>query len=403
MNNATLTQATLMALTMQNMAHKAGPLSTALMQGQVINRNIKQGETVCCYYNGLGDLLRIGDVPVHGGDFFVDNENRMYDLSGGKIRIRDGLSGYVYDDESVDAYDFKVISGGTCCAYKVSENEQLWRFFFEDGTSCDIEYPRFANYFPKIGYRNGLIGIGVGLAINLNGVYIYDKSGQLLSRLVDINTPTSLSETEIYAVLPNSPTGALVITQVILIGGSGYGAWAVTTSTSARITLFEGYSVRGQTTEYLGADQSYAYFKVQMYDSEQQYTIDEWLVWKVSIDDYTSELHEHYYGTEPVFYNPISSMGSVAANLDGTTKLYDMSSMEQLYASVLTSVPNTSIIRENEAFLWINGKGVYQKTISDWLMYPTSVYPRSEPYGKLGYAIESQNIGKIGTAVVLFE
>ena len=78
MNNMQLTYATLMALTTQNVMTRGGPNSTSLMQGTVITRNIISGDTVCCYEDIGGGLLRIGDIPPYSGDFFVDINSQMY-------------------------------------------------------------------------------------------------------------------------------------------------------------------------------------------------------------------------------------------------------------------------------------------------------------------------------------
>ena len=67
MTESQLMYAAMLALTKQNMAFKLAPLSTAQMQGQVINRNIAVGETVVCWMNNSGELTRVGDVPAHNG------------------------------------------------------------------------------------------------------------------------------------------------------------------------------------------------------------------------------------------------------------------------------------------------------------------------------------------------
>lgn len=88
---------------------------------------------------------------------------------------------------------------------------------------------------------------------------------------------------------------------------------------------------------------------------------------------------------------------------DGTAKLYEVSTMMQLYENELPSVSSSGNVRENEHFIWIPGNGVYQKVALGWLMYPTATYPRSAPYGKLGYAYRNAKIGSNGLAIVLFE
>ena len=157
--------------------------------------------------------------------------------------------------------------------------------------------------------------------------------------------------------------------------------------------LWEGIS-------YLGTDQAYVYGKKSFPDEEDGL----WWLTRWSIDAYDGlEVVKQYREDEPIFYPPPTPMGSMIANVDGTRKLYEIGGMRQLYPADLTDLPATNLVRENAKYLWIYGKGVYQKLATGWLMYPTAVYPRSEPYGKLGYALRYAPIGTQGLAAVLFE
>ena len=401
MNSATLTQATLLALTMQNQAQKAAPLSTALMQGMVINRNIRAGETVGCYYNDSGELLRVADAPGYSTDYFVDEENLMYDFYNGRIRIRDGLSDTLIDD-TVDAYEFKVISGGACCAYRISDTEYVWRFFYSDGPSVDITLPTTGSGTELvIGYRDGLICACSSSIYGGVTPYIFDRSGALLGTLKNLSNPY-VTYTASMAVPLNAST-AMVIVNALTYAGSYDVPFYFTTSTADSLDVWSGYTT--YTRQYLGADQSYMYGVARLSDGaeEDPAPIDDWIMIKWPLD-YVGEstLVAEYY-SEPTFSPPPSQYGTIRMSQDGTARLYEASTMTQLYENDLPSVSSSGNVRENENYIWIPGNGVYQKVSLGWLMYPTATYPRSEPYGKLGYAYRNAKIGSNGLAIVLFE
>lgn len=398
MNSAKLTQATLLALTMQNQAHKAAPLSTALMQGMVINRNIIAGETVGCYYNDSGELLRVADAPGYSTDYFVDEENLMYDFYNGRIRIRDGLSDTLIDD-SVDAYEFKVVSGGACCAYKISSTENLWRFYFADGPSVDMTLPS-SELDIVLGYRDGLIcvctsGTYVGVT-----PYILDRTGAVLSTLKNLSSTWGTFTAKI--AVPLNASTAMVVVNVLTYVTSVDTVEYFTASTVDALEVWDGYTIYSYS--YLGADQSYMYGLGRLSDGEDPPSaLDDWVLIRWPLDYVgASETVEEYF-TEPTFSPPPSQYGTIRMAQDGTAKLYEVSTMTQLYENDLPSVSSSGNVRENENYIWIPGNGVYQKVALGWLMYPTATYPRSEPYGKLGYAYRNAKIGSNGLAIVLFE
>lgn len=398
MNSATLTQATLLAMTMQNQAHKAAPLSTALMQGMVINRNIIAGETVGCYYNDSGELLRVADAPGYSTDYFVDEENLMYDFYNGRIRIRDGLSDTLIDD-STDAYAFKVVSGGACCAYKISNTENLWRFYFSDGPSVDMTLPS-SELDIVLGYRDGLICVCTGGTYTGVTPYILDRTGAVLSTLKNLNS--TLATITARIAVPLNASTAMIVVNVLTYAASFDVVEYFTTSTVDALEVWEGYTIYSRS--YLGADQSYMYGLGRLSDGEDPPSaLDDWVVIRWPLDYVgASETVEEYY-TEPTFSSPPSQYGTIRMSQDGTAKLYEASTMTQLYENDLPSVPTSGIVRENENYIWIPSLGVYQKIALGWLMYPTATYPRSEPYGKLGYAYRNAKIGNNGLAIVLFE
>jgi hypothetical protein len=83
--------------------------------------------------------------------------------------------------------------------------------------------------------------------------------------------------------------------------------------------------------------------------------------------------------------------------------MLDLTTMSEIYGDILTNIPDSPLIRENDGFIWITGMGVYQKTPNGWLMYPTSEYPRDDDNQLLGYAIRNVKVGNEGLAIVLFE
>lgn len=397
MTESQLMYAAMLALTKQNMAQRMGPNSTALMQGMVINNNIVAGDTVCCYYNDSGNLLRVGDCPSSDG-FFVDEENRMYDYNNGYIRIRDGLSGYVYDDESVPAYGFRVIGGGACCAFKVSDSTNQWRFFHPDGTSADIALP---GSIDTVGYRNGLISVGYKTDRYTAKITIYRKNGELVGTLADWPL-TYVVDTDVAYTIPINENAAIGFARIYAMSANYTVTARVSSISAVTLDLFPDYMVYGGVYSYLGYDQSYFYGLARLASEvDPSEPLDDWVLIRWSIDDFDGPEEVGEYYTEPSFYSPPTQWGSLIANIDGSNRLYEISTMTQLYG--LTGLPGTSLVRENEAFLWIYGSGVYQKTGLGWLMYPTAVYPRSAPYGKLGYSLRNTNIGKNGLAIVLFE
>ena len=399
MTEEQLMYATMLALTKQNMAQKIAPASTTLMQGQVINRNINPGDTVCCYYNDSGELMRIGDVLAHVGNFFVDDNSRFYDLANGYIRIRDGLNGYVYEDQNTPAYAFNVLNGGACCAYQITNTAPyIWRHYFPDGEFTEFEYPESA--FVQVGYHNGLIGISWRESGRRTKTSIYSKSGLLIASLMDYEVGSELDITP-YACIPINESSAAVRILFTGFASSVYFWMIISTSTVEGVGEWADYHRINEVQ--IGNDQSYYYESARLTNPEDDTPLDIWVLIRWGLDSSASVEEVARFYTEPVFNGPPDQYGSIVENVDGDFKLHEISTQQQLYSEVLPTVPNTNLVRENEGFIWIDGAGVYQKTAIGWLMYPTSVYPRFEPYGKLGYSIRNTRIGYTGLAVVLFE
>ena len=404
---------TMLALTKQNMAHKVAPLSTATMQGIVINRNITVGETVCCYYNDSGELTRLGDIPPHNGNFFVDENNRLYYFQDGKVHVIDGLSGHV--QEEIDAYEFSVPNGGECCAYRITDSreEDIWIVALPDGSRVTIDIPVGSQSGHTFGYRNGVIGIACNNGF-YSGITLYTYCNGQLHELTGQGNLTAADH--VYPI--NETTVAVDIRGLSYFWNVLYRRYAV--SSDLGMLVYEdpwnagGYVTVAEDTQTIGADQSYVYQIAGIYEEVeideqgttekvfQYYAFGRW-----SIDDYSGvEILETF--TDPrTYYGPNTPWGNMiyqeTVNEETVRQMIDISTRQPVYVNELPDPPATSLVRENEAYIWIEGMGVYKKTPLGWLMYPTSSYPRSSPWGKLGYSIRNTKIGRNGLAIVLFE
>ncbi len=411
MNSATLAQATLIALTMQNQAFKVAPLSRATHSGMCINRNITIGETVGLYYNAGGSLLRMGDVPGYTSNFWVDDDNRFYTVQDGKLIIKDGLSGETLDDTR-DAYGFSVTGTQTCCAYKSSAESNEWVVILPDGSiTAPIHILSTHNGPPSFGYRNGIIGVCVGTTNSWTGVdtYTYTATGEYLHTLQkggQLAASASL-------VLPlNENTVGYAVDSLSAWTNYHVSAYAIASTTGYNVSdMWQGYPVYnyGSSNGWLGADQSYIYVFAHHYDSEIQEWTDEYYIARISIDAYDGLelLRTETSDTAPFSSLKATQKGTIVQSITsgGITNrtMIDLSTMSEVYTDVLTNIPGNISIRENDAFIWIDGMGVYQKTPNGWLMYPTSEYPRNDDNQLLGYAIRNVKIGNEGLAIVLFE
>lgn len=420
MNKATLTQATLLALTMQNQAFKVAPLSRATHSGMCINRNITVGETVGLYYNGGGSLLRMGDVPGYTNDFWVDDDNRLYtiDTTNNRLIVKDGLSGETLDD-TIDAYGFVVAGTRTCCAFKSSQDENEWVVILPDGTMSDpISILSSHNWTPSFGFRNGIIGVCVGSSGSWDGTdaYTYTAKGQYLNTL---QKGQSLGDSDVLVLPINETTIGYAHNHLGPWLNQGISDYAIA-STTGFVTHDmwgeSGYSVfyQGTSNKWLGADQSYIYVSARHYLDDPDEGISEWTdeyyTGRISIENYNGLelLDTEISDASPYGYgNESTQKGTIVhtITMDGSTNrtILDLSAMTEIYTDVLTNIPSNPSIRENDGFIWISGMGVYQKTPNGWLMYPTSEYPRNDDNQLLGYAIRNVKVGQEGLAIVLFE
>ena len=426
MTESQLMYAAMLALTKQNMAFRIAPLSTQRFSGMVIDRNIAPGDTVVIYYNDSGELTRVGDIPTHTGDFFVDDNNKMYYVQDNKLHIVDGLNGTVYS-ESVDAYDFKVYAAGNCAAFQSQVHESgdnyVWRVIFPDGViSGDIEIPDKATPNQTIfAYRNGVLALVLQNPASTSyglRTYTFTQDGGLVSQLYDITHPG-------IAVDVLTPINFNAVGMAYNHGGGfwdiTYYKYGITTNVAVSEdvpwadydTSSSASAIPQYTERFIGADQNYIYSRATLYEEVEESgqtikVVSGYVYGRLSIEDYDGIeiMDESEYNWDS--YAPPTPYGSMIRKreIEGSdvVDMIDASTLEQLYANehlTLTASPNT--IRENDGWIWIVGSGVYQKTQIGWLMYPASTYPKSAPWGKLGYSIGKYKIGDIGTAIVLFE
>lgn len=416
MTESQLMYAAMLALTKQNMAFKLAPLSTATHSGMCINRNITVGETVGLYYNAGGSLLRMGDVPGYSGNFWVDDDNRFYtyDSTNHRLVIKDGLSGETLDD-TIDAYGFSVAGTQTCCAYKSSQDENIWVVIQPDGNvSAPISILSSLTGALGFGFRNGIIGICVGSDGGWSGIdaYTYSADGQYLATM---QKGGELSASAHFISPINANAVGFGIDSLTAFWNWRISAYVIaSTSSYARYDVWEGYSVsqNGSSNRWVGSDQSYIYVSARHYLDDPDEGISEWTdeyyTGRVSIDNYNGlELLKTEISNSSPYGNGSTQKGTIVHTItvDGSTNrtIIDLSTMTEIYTDVLTDIPSNPSIRENDGFIWISGMGVYQKTPNGWLMYPTSEYPRNDDNQLLGYAIRNVKIGNEGLAIVLFE
>lgn len=373
------------------------PNATTRMTGRVINANVAKGDTVHCYYGTVPELTRIADMPAFSTDFWVNDDNEIYDFNNGKIRIRDGFTGEVID-ESADAYDFMVLSGGGCCAYKVDSSTQTWKFYMQDGTSSgNILVPTMN----KAAYRNRLV------SVMRNG-----GQSQVFSYVIDLSagTYTSLKTITGYAsytpiiMAPISSTSAMAVINVLGTQASNHVVYLLTTSAATTLGVWNNYHVKRNYTSmgFPGSDDDYFYAWARLYSDDDTTALDQWIVVRWSVDNYTTTEEIAVYTSQPTFYGVPTPYSSIEASVGSGIGIYDVSTMEHLYEYSLPTVSESGIIRENADYIWISTDGVYRKSAEGYVMYPTTEYPLSSPYGRLGYAVDDYGVGETATAIVLF-
>lgn len=440
MNNATLAQATLLALTMQNQAFKVAPLATARMQGQVINRNIATGETVVCWMNNSGELTKVAqDVPAHYGDYFVDDNNHMYYKKGANYNESDNrlvecdaFSGDIISESEV-CLSFKLSGDNQVAAYCTetdddNETYSKWVVIYKDGTrSQEITlneplrtygYTWYYHRF-EFGYRNGVLAICRSDGSQDRGfnVSTHTQDGTLVKNLFgnrrvfpggDLVCPISFS--------------LVCVMQTAATNYANYDYEVVDYHSESGIVSkdpVEGYlSYQGTQAQWFGTDGVYCYLAVRICENTaaegepaNYVWLDEWDILRVAIDNYNVEKVKTIEGVLTYGLRTATPFGHIVqeVTVDGTMTrtMIDITTMGDVYSSILHDLPTSLTtgngVQENAGWIWIPGSGVWQKTPLDWLMSATGEYPRNSPWGKCGYAIGDYKVGQNGLAIVLFE
>lgn len=432
MTDEQLMYAAMLALTRQNQAFKLAPNSTARMYGTVIDRNVLPGDTVVVYYNDSGELTRVGDVPVHSGNYFIDDHNKMYFVQNNRLHIIDGLSGDLIRDD-IEAYGWRVVNGGVCAAFQTQERDGtylddcLWRVIYPDGSmSREIEIPDQTSSRRKfaLGFRNGILAVVTyagtdEYAFGLKA-YTYTPDGDRITELSPINAQRAVPQ--VIAPINRGAVGVAYYAGARFWDITYYRYGLMTTDFSSGIDPWAGYDTSGPgsySQEFIGADQSSIYTTARIYTQvEISPEVYEWeytnALARFDIDSFTELEIMEERALEFTVFVPQTPLGSVVRSQtvinpdtreeETVVELVDIATLEPLYSNepiTLTAEANT--IHENEGWIWIDGSGVYQKTQLGWLMYPSATYPRNVPWGKLGYAMGKYKIGDTGAAILLFE
>ena len=429
MTDEKLIQATLLALTKQNVTGKGGganPFSGKTIEAMCIKQNIKESELVGIAKNLDVEVNRLGDMYSTNGTWWIDRDGKLYDRSGNNLRIRDGLSGEVLSI-SEPCYDLRVYDNvlGYCTVARTEEdNYETWKFIYYDGTSsAEIKMPFIAyregalwstTYKPRWGFRNNILGISHDQLEA--SIYTYTKSGSFIYQTAALSG--GMPYPYIAHIFPITAyrVGAWVDCVTGLWTQVAIDEYRIFSDTITRYDwLFKPYynssGNTGQGSEYLGTDGYYFYAANQLHDPENPDTLlNEWVVAKFNIENYNGPYEISRYTTPRRWYGEGES-GLIAysqESLDeqGVYEYYfvDRDSLNELYGGALyftTTDRNLYItIRDNKNYIWISNRGIYQKSGLDWVMWRTEYYPHEDQL--LGYATEDVNLGSVGIAAVLF-
>ena len=412
MNNAKLAQATLLALTRHNVTQRKAPLSTYIVKAMCITRNIREGETVIVQKNNDGTINRLSDMLSYSGsEFFVDEKNRIYDKVSNNLRIRDGLSGIVLDQGQM-AYVFKVGFGllGYCVTQAADNNNRaIWEFVYEDGSvTKPIELPYTGTSDPIFGFRNGILAIASSAQGSNHYSWTYNKSGDLLYAL---NPAYGYRSTARWLV-PISATsvGICVNSEVGGIFDQAYhDGYLVAHETYTEdfghiYAVYHGYNAKQSSSgTWLGHDQTYVYLYHQLLDpNDVSVRLNEYVTCRISIDNFSgAETIERFEGSRT--YSSTNNREHLAVRYGSHAYVIDRATMGQAFSGELDLASNTTInMMENDGYIWDSPLGIYQKTALGTVMWQSSIYPKTSPYGQLGYALYDVTVGSIGEAVVLF-
>lgn len=412
MKNSTLAQATLLALTRQNVTQKRGPKSTYSIEATCIKRNIREGDTVIVARNEEAGITRLGDIPVSSTPLFVDSKNRLYDRVSNNLRVRDGLSGEVLSQGEY-AYAFLVYD--RICAHKISNQTNTWKIIYQDGsTSNPITFPFSQN--PYLGYRNGILA-AAKTGANFT-VYTYSKDGLLLRTLASISG-YSYPYAEHLFPIDEETVGVwvgYVIGPMTQMPADRYEIFRPDRHDSYGFLFSKYYSPTATTisnsSTYLGCDQNYFYALNRLHDPEDpKVYLDDRVIARFSIEDYAgAEELERYEGYNRSYFS-VAATNLIGYYFRNEESLYEYhvqnrSTMQPAYSGELDNVRSSAssgpAIQENNGYIWYKTRGLYSKTAPDLVMWPSSIYPKASPFWQLGYALYSVTLGSIGEAIILF-
>jgi len=421
MKNSTLAQATLLALTRQNLTQKAGPKNTYTVKAVCVQRNIREGETVIVEKNNDGEINRLSDMLSFNSPFFVDSKNRLYDRvsSGDILRVRDGLSGDVLS-QGETAYNLKVFPGvmGYCTTRaQDNDNHEVWVFVYEDGTKSNpITMPYTGTgsssstigYGCVFGYRNGILAIAQRGTGATQYVWTYTKQGELLYRLAKVGAGLYPYPAHLF---PISETAVGVwysysIGLYTQMRADGYQVTYTDHVDSYGFLYQKLYTPVASGVDngcvFLGCDQNYFYASSRMHNEDNTAYLDEWPLCRFSIDDYdgAEEITRLYASPQ---YSSVNNREHLTVRYSSHAYVLDRATMGQAFSGELDLSSNTTInMMENDGYIWDSPSGIYQKTSLGTVMYPSSIYPKASPYGQCGYALYSVTVGSVGEAVILF-
>lgn len=413
MKNSTLAQATLLALTRQNLTNKAGPRSTYTVKATCIQRNIREGETVIVQKNDDGEINRLSDMLSFNNPFFVDSKNRLYDRvsSGNILRVRDGLSGEILD-QGEHAYKFAVWPGvmGYCVTQASdNNNREVWRFVFSDGTKTKpIELPYTGTSTLVFGYRNGVLALTSGEE-GSKPIWTYNKDGDFLYQLANVGIAQWPNRRWLIPVTATSVVACIGGTIGGIFQQAGVDYWAVDypdhfDNFGHMYAVYHGTSsANGSQGTFLGMDQNYVYTYHHLHDPEDaSQSINAWVVCRFAIDNYNGAETVATYTSSRAF-SSVNNPEHLAVRYSSHAYVIDRATMGQAFSGELDLASDTTInMMENDGYIWDSPSGIYQKTSLGTVMWPSSIYPKTAPYGQCGYALYGVTVGSVGEAVILF-
>ena len=139
-----------------------------------------------------------------------------------------------------------------------------------------------------------------------------------------------------------------------------------------------------------------------MHNENNTAYLNEWPLCRFSIDDYDGAEEIRRLTSSPTF-SSVNNREHLAVRYSSHAYVIDRATMGQAFSGELDLASNTAInMMENDGYIWDSPSGIYQKTALGTVMWASSIYPKSSPYGQLGYALYGVTVGSVGEAVILF-